>query len=289
MEYQLSTTREKSFQLNSSYDNINKISNNKYIKDINLQTKIKQILLDETKNGFIKRRSFLKLPSKLENIINISQTPKASKNYKEFQSMFSSKECENIHSKKSNNILNKKVNKTMRYNSDDSSLNDINTKNKSKNNIDSNKLDIPKKENFASTRSIYNLKINRTPNLEARKIKKKLNKQNPEINKQLNIISKNIKNTSKNINNPEEFYMNLFSSILEKESIRNNSGIESNKNSNKSNPYSNNKLNENYLSEKDIEKKLSDSFFSNKESNNKDSNANLIKVKSKQKSNLKIS
>ena len=46
----LSTTQEKSFQLDSSYDNINTISNNKYIKDINLQSKIKEILIKECTN-----------------------------------------------------------------------------------------------------------------------------------------------------------------------------------------------------------------------------------------------
>ena len=71
----LITTQEKSFQLNSSYDNINTISNNKYIKDINLQSKIKEVLIRECMEGkFLKKKStFLQIP----NFSNISNfTPK---------------------------------------------------------------------------------------------------------------------------------------------------------------------------------------------------------------------
>ena len=43
----LNSTKENSFQLNSSYENINKISNNKYINDILLQYKTKQFIIKE--------------------------------------------------------------------------------------------------------------------------------------------------------------------------------------------------------------------------------------------------
>ena len=43
----LSTTNEKSFELISSYENINKITNNIYMKNLTLQTKTKQFLINE--------------------------------------------------------------------------------------------------------------------------------------------------------------------------------------------------------------------------------------------------
>ena len=75
----LTKTQEKSFQLNSSYDNINKISKNKYIKDINLQSKIKQIIINECKDDDLikKKSSFLKLPDFSKNP-KINNTPKSS-------------------------------------------------------------------------------------------------------------------------------------------------------------------------------------------------------------------
>ena len=43
----LKMIKEKSFQLNSSYENLNKITNNRYIKNNSLQLKIKNILMNE--------------------------------------------------------------------------------------------------------------------------------------------------------------------------------------------------------------------------------------------------
>ena len=70
--------QEKSFQLNSSYENINMISYNQYIKNINLQSKIKEILTKELKdiNPIKKRNHFLNLQ---DNIKNLSKTPKSNK------------------------------------------------------------------------------------------------------------------------------------------------------------------------------------------------------------------
>ena len=277
----LTTTKEKSFQLSSSYDNINKLSNNKYIKDFNLQAKIKQVLLKECKNeNQIKERtSFLKLPGQLQIINNISQSPKSSKNNNNYTFTLFPKEDENFHSYRDNN-------KSMEFNSDSLSLHDINTKKKSKYLGSSNKLiEIKKNDKFSLTRNYASLKVNRTPNLDSRKLKKS-SKKKPGINKQLNKISKIIKNTSNNINNPEEFYKNLFNNIIQKESRSFNEDKEENKTLNF---YSSNKVNEGYISDQELEKNIFGSFISSKEKNsNKDSNLNLIKVKTKNKSGFKI-
>ena len=73
----LSLIKEKSFHIKSSYDNINKMFNNKYIKNINLQNKIKEVIMNENikandnsneffenKKNFGKdiKNTFLKLP-----------------------------------------------------------------------------------------------------------------------------------------------------------------------------------------------------------------------------------
>ena len=135
------------------------------------------------------------------------------------------------------------------------------------------------------TRNYASLKVNRTPNLDSRKLKKS-SKKKPWINNQLNKISKIIKNTSNNINNPEEFYKNLFNNIIQKESRSFNEDKEENKTLNF---YSSNKVNEGYISDQELEKNIFGSFISNKDKNsNKDSNLNLIKVKTKNKSGFKI-
>ena len=270
----LTTTKEKSFQLSSSYDNINKLSNNKYIKDFNLQAKIKQVLLKECKieNEIKKRTSFLKLPSQLQIPNNISQTPKSSKNNKNYRFTLP-REDENFHSYRDNN-------------SDSISLSDINTKKKGKYLGSSNKLiEIKNNDKFLSTRNYADLKVNRTPNLDSRKLKRSPKKKSG-INKQLNIISKNIKNTSRNINNPEEFYKNLFNNIIQRESRSFNGDKEENK---ILHFYSSNRVNEEYISDQELEKNIFSSFNSYKENNcNKDLNLNLIRVKTKNKSGFKI-
>jgi hypothetical protein len=52
----LTKTNEKSFQLNSSYENLNEITKNQYINDSILQSKTKQFLCNEC---FIKNTDFL--------------------------------------------------------------------------------------------------------------------------------------------------------------------------------------------------------------------------------------
>lgn len=47
----LSSTKENSFLINSSYENINKFSNNKYINDITLRKKTKQFIINECKKA----------------------------------------------------------------------------------------------------------------------------------------------------------------------------------------------------------------------------------------------
>ena len=61
------------------------------------------------------------------------------------------------------------------------------------------------------------------------------------MNKNLNTITKNIKNANNAINNPNEFYMNFFSNIIQKDIDKTDEDIKKNKeryNSSKAKFYS---------------------------------------------------
>ena len=256
----LSTIKEKTFQINSSYDNINSISNNKYIKDIKLQSKIKKVLIEEC-NIFKKKNSFLVLPG---NLTDISKTPKSSKSnkYKNFKSIISViRKLENnspYKNNKTNAISKSKTIKQSEKNDYDGYISDrFNVK------IKKDKI-IPGK--MFSSQNIFDLRTLKTPILDNRKIKPKIFKKKPEkIDKQLNKISKNIKDTSKNINNPEEFYMNLFNNILAKESKSLKDEDENNNYSNILNQFSGIKMKDNKdnINKKSssIGKNIDDSFI----------------------------
>jgi hypothetical protein len=290
----LITTQEKSFQLNSSYDNINTISNNKYIKDINLQSKIKEVLIRECMEGkFLKKKStFLQIPnfSNIQNLSpkNISQKNDSisdldSVNFSYYQPQLSNVTQMTINENRVNTSMNSKLNQSR-------SIEGSKTESKKKREFlnSSNKLYDLNKDKIMN---IYDSKKLKTPVLEPRRLKNKniKTKKKPErINKQLSIISKNIENTSKNINNPGEFYMNFFNNIIAKESksINGEENREKFKSSKILKIYSSSKLKETQLSKskKSLEQSLLDSFISLKENKAKDS---FKKMKTKQKSGFK--
>ena len=283
----LTTTQENTFQLNSSYDNINKISNNKYIKDINLQTKIKQVLINECSpaNLVKKKTAFLRLPNVDEYA---SKTPKSSKgsNNKLFSIFLNDTKVENNMSDLNNESPS--VANSLSYGgSVKSDMNDINSNNKKtkREKLESSGkifLQIKKSDNFASTRNIIDLRKINTPILEGRKLKRK--KKPEKINKQLNIISKNIKNTSHNINNPQDFYFNLFNNIIAKEK----SCVEEEGKDSGSNTLKDSNLNS--IKKESVTSLKSSIVDQNSFSsgNLKDSKVNLLKTRTKRKSGFNI-
>ena len=296
----LTTAHEKSFQLNSSYDNLNKISNNKYIKDANLQSKIKQVLIDECsgKRTILKKNSFLKLPSIQQNLPLISTPKSIHKSSKNFKAILTEVEYDKIDkvsqlpSQRSNNK--KTINENSMISNFSKSENSegygTDSVKKKKEQIDSSGK-IFNFTKFESSRDVSDIRKIKSPIIEPRKSKKKLSKKKPvKINQQLNIISKNIETTSKNINNPGEFYIDFFKNIIAKESRSINGEIEEDNNNKKTNIlklYSGGiKHRDSRLSGKsNIEQSLLDSVSSIKGSKTKDfSNTNLNKLKSKQKS-----
>ena len=211
----LRTTKEKSFQLISSYDNINSISNNKYIKDIKLQSKIKKILIDEcTISNIIKnnKNSFLALPG---NLADQCRSPNSLNIHKNNNFIISELRKFENNSFYKNNKAGKTINKSKTIKNSSKSENDEEYKSDSFNK-ESKK---GKSGKLFSSKFIFDLRNLKTPFMDNSKINQKIFKKKPEkIDKQLNKISKNIKNSSRNINNPEEFYINLFNNILIKES-----------------------------------------------------------------------
>ena len=218
-------SKERNFQINSSYENINTISHYKYIKDNNLQSKTKKFIINESTNStLIKSGPFLKLPGATKEL-QLSNIKDASKSG--FSSVLSEVfGFDNNNNKNSSFSLD-------RSNSEKNGIKKIRTKkqnsfgntsdsNKSKKNIkkiSTNKIiDIKRLKKFPSSQNIMNsLKFN-SPFTEDIKIKKKfIKKESSNLNKKLNIISNNIKNTSKIMNNPEEFYMDFFNNILIRE------------------------------------------------------------------------
>ena len=218
----LSSTKESDFQLNSSYDNLNKLSNNTYIKDLNLQTKTKDFIINECNNN----RSLLK---KNNNFLKLPGTPKQTNNIKSF---YFEKKNTNLKSERSvgefhqNSILNNFINtfnKTINRPSNEENKYDKKATMKIKKgkslHIFNKNFDIKNEQKSSSSKGLVKLKsLKLTKIYNANKSKKKLiTKKSLNLNKKLNTISKNIKNMSNSINNPNEFYMNFFNNILQKE------------------------------------------------------------------------
>ena len=240
----LSLIKEKSFHIKSSYDNINKMFNNKYIKNINLQNKIKEVIMNENLKSNDIKNTLLKLSSQnipplnneLENFIYERTHNSSFNNNKELIK----KTMTHRILKADNN------NKDFEY-----SIDSNNKKSSSKKFLSFHHLiQVKKSEQLSSNRNIF--ERNKTPILDSLRYKKKNSKKKPEkIDIQLSIISKNIENSSKNINNPGEFYKNLFNNIIEKESRSfNDDKEEKNENLNILDIHSKNKIKETYISDK---------------------------------------
>ena len=194
----LKFTKENDFKINSSYENLNILSNNKYIKDINLQLKIKDILKCQkfvninrnitNLNPINRKMNFDKKFSFKEGLNNNNNIKKGDLTHKNTYNIFSSNDNSKLISQ---SILPNNNNQYKIFNSSKRLLSFSNL-------LETNTLKSP--NNFQRN-------INRT----------KTKKQTGKIKQQLNIISKNIENTSKNINNPEKFYSKFFKNIIDKE------------------------------------------------------------------------
>lgn len=198
----LSTTVEKSFELISSYENLNKITNNIYMKNLNLQSKTKKFLINECSSlGNDSQKEKLRIrknPLNGKKIIRKRNTKRLTSDYKieKDNNSVNSLDLTKLPSKKNIEKINELTNIDKKHeikNRRHESVKNLLEKKQSKSNI--NIIDIINKK-YTNT----NTKIKR--------------KSDINVNKKLNLISKNIQGANKNINNPEEFYMDFFNNII---------------------------------------------------------------------------
>ena len=200
----LNSTQENSLQLNSSYENINQISNNKYIDNISLQLKTKQFIIKECMKDI--NNNYLEF--------HHSPTHKGASKFYEKYSINKNEidyklnnEDNFKHSNTIKKLASKKSNNKERM---DKIRNKINRRG-------SDKLE-NKFSRFNSFRK--NLKTRNSININnsQKKIKRKFTKKKLiQVYKKLDTISKNIENTNNAINNPNKFYMNFFNNIIKNE------------------------------------------------------------------------
>ena len=199
--------KENSLLFSSSYENINIISKNMYIKDFNLQKKVKSIIINELNNKE-SDKSLKKKSTKYEYRHSTTHTPDFQLNsYKT-----------NTKPKISDTVIYKPLNHC-------GSLKRFGTKfsknNKNEMSINSeSSLPTVKNENRPSIFAFRNTYKFKGGGDTQNKIKRKISKKKlVKVKKKLSVITKNIQNTNKAINNPNEFYMNFFNDIIQKETF----------------------------------------------------------------------
>ncbi len=212
----LCSTKENSIQLNSSYENINKISNYRYIKNCYLQKSTKKFIIDECSR---KSLSPIKYNDDILRLQKTVVNPKIKMNDELPKSIKIS-----LSYRMNNTYINKvykSSNSLRRMTKDRNELYcNVNNNNNNKNeNLPQSKI----RTNIIRASSHKNETKEKYLNMfSPGKMKKKIIKKKTLIGKKLNAISKNIQNANEAINNPNEFYMNFFNNILQKESIVNN-------------------------------------------------------------------
>ena len=214
-------SKEKYFNLNSSYDNINEISNNKYIKSSDLQLKTKNFIKNECEKArdIPKKYNFLKVPGTPKNI---KMFARKSFNKSNFGTIISDMQLDKnslLGSAKSNNELETydkflTIGLQHKDKNDEGSISDFNQK---KLILSTNKLDDVKKIMNYSTSKILNINKYLTGTPKKKRKPEKVKRNYIVLNRKLNLITQNIQKTSKIINNPEEFYIDMFNNIIQRE------------------------------------------------------------------------
>jgi hypothetical protein len=199
----LSKTNEKSFQINSIYENLNNITNNNYGSNPELQLKIKNVLIKDS--ALILHNGKRQLSEK--DIFSKFSV----KSLKDFRDIDEEKKTEH-------SFINSKL-KSFRSGSknNDSKLKSFKTVKKEEE-VDPENFPLKK---FNSLSKFQSSKMNKkNDNMPSRKTRykspRKKGVENFGMSKKLNIINQNIQGASKNINNPEEFYVNFFNDIIKK-------------------------------------------------------------------------
>ena len=225
----LSKTNEKSFQINSIYENLNNISNNKYGSNLGLQLKIKNVLRGESNslNHSHSKKQNVKSHIGGNKILSKFNTVKSLSNFTDIEE--EKKSANSLDESKLKSYRSSNINKESRIesiktfkNEEELAENLTLKKYGSCNKFKSSKMNMKN-----GTISPKKMRYNKSP--------RKKGIEHFGMSKKLNIINQNIKNTNKNINNPEEFYMDFFNDILKK----NTAEIKKEKVINKSGTYKN--------------------------------------------------
>ena len=273
--FNLNITKENSFILNSSYDNINKISNNKYIKDMELQLKTKEFIINEctrTKT-LIKKNMFLQLPGSSNQIPNINTNTSNSSDHRlsDHEISRNKRLKNNIKRFNTKKSINNKQNMISLLNNNDIKL-------ENKKSLSTNKLTEIKKNLIKSNHINSKLKNTNIDSPYKIKRKKTPNKKIQKVNKKLNTITRNIQNTNESINNPNEFYMNFFNNIIQRSGYGEQEEDEGPKEKKEKaikllNLHQGNKNKDMNLSVRDLDKKsINDMIFFNSDMNNNKKN-----------------
>ena len=199
----LTTCNEKSFELISSYENINKITNNIYMKNTVLQSKTKQFLIKECSsisNDSVNEKVLI-CKNPLNGKVKINKNDIIRRLTDDYKKEDDNKSVNSLDlSKLKSNRNNEKL--------EDLSYKDI-TQIKAKRHESTKNL-------FEKNQSKYNI-IEMINKNQTRTIRKRRKPEFVNVNKKLDMITKNIKGANKNINNPDEFYIDFFNNIIKKE------------------------------------------------------------------------
>ena len=203
----LNSTKENSFQLKASYENIHSISNNKYINNTTFQHKVKQFVMkesiDDNQLGFHNTSHSIILTPSQNNELQRLNTIKFDGEHKSFK-LGLLKQSQSI-----------KKYKTRRSKNDNIFEASQRSRSITSQDILPNKIKYFKTIKSSARDSTF---IGHTNKIKRKLTKKKL----LNVNKKLVTIRQNIQNTNYAINNPMEFYMNFFNDIIKKESSSKN-------------------------------------------------------------------
>ena len=245
------SSTESTIEIDSSYENINEISNNKYLYDNDLRDMTKKFIIKKWKiskkqvnsiSGKNKRRSSFDYENDYNNMKKkiLADRDKSSKNVKGVLSKMSLK------IKNMNNLRDKFL-KTVHYNSN----------NKADNFIKKVKKLQPYESNIKHSRRLLvslvpsNTEIFLSDRIKSNNLEDEkdfnskkyevFSKKNPDYNStkkrkrntELDLIQFNIRKSSQNLNQPDAFYAGLFSQLIIKSSyensrINNNNNISNN-------------------------------------------------------------
>ena len=192
----LEISSQSTMDINSSYENINKLTNYNYISDDDLRKKTKKFLLEECKIHFSEKK-----------------IPKINKNIKQSKKSISSNFINTIIKKNKNNQNKNRNSSLPTYKSFKSNYKFLKYKS-----------EIKRTSSFKKNNSIEgkepNSSIHKSYFWKKEKEKDKYKKGNNI--KEMVMISNNIKQNTENLNNPESFYYGLFNNILERHKIKSN-------------------------------------------------------------------